>query len=325
MSDMLILDVAHGNCAIVHNAGAVAVIDAPVGSAVLDTLDQLGVTHIEHALISHSDADHLTGILALLTSDRVTIGHLYLNPDADKASAAWRDLIAAVRVASRNNETRTITSLSVSTPGVLAVGDISITVVSPSEALAISAVGGRSPDGKPNSANTLSAVIKVERNPDVGVLLAGDLDATGLKDVVASGAKLTASALVYPHHGGLPGAGKPTDFVQELLSLVAPVQVFVSNGRNKHANPRSEIVEAIINRGCSLACTQLAKACGDPVAGTHLEKWPAAGRDTRHSCAGTISLTLEAGGAVRDRAIEAAFRKFVANHVPRAMCARTKH
>ncbi|RVD62821.1 hypothetical protein [Mesorhizobium sp. M7A.F.Ca.ET.027.03.2.1] len=325
MSDVLILDVAHGNCAIVQNAGVVAVIDAPVGSAILDTLDQLSIAHVEHALISHSDADHLSGILALLTSSAVTVGNLYLNPDADKDSTAWRDLLAAVRVASRNNAMRTVPSLNVSVPGTLKVGDISLTVVSPSEALALSGVGGRSPDGKPNSANTLSAVIKVERTPDVGVLLSGDLDATGLDDVVASGAKLTASALVYPHHGGLPGSGKPAEFVQGLLKLVAPAQVYVSNGRNKHANPRAEVVEAILDHGCGLACTQLAKACGDSATATHLEKWPAAGRDAQHSCAGTISLTLGKAGAVRDPAIEAAFREFVTNHVPRAMCARTKH
>lgn len=322
---MLLLDVAHGNCAIVQNGGDVAVIDAPVGSTILDTLEQLGVSHVEHALISHSDADHLSGILALLTSTRVTVGNLYLNPDADKDSTAWRDLVAAVRVASREKSTRTVTSLSVSAPGTLVVGDISLTVVSPSEALAISGVGGRSPDDRPTSANSLSAVIKVERAPDVGVLLAGDLDAVGLEDIIASGARLTASALVYPHHGGLPGKGKPTDFVRELLDLVSPKQVYVSNGRNKHANPRPEIVEAILDRGCGLACTQLAKACGDPVGATHLEKWPAAGRDARHSCAGTISLSLEEAGAVRDPGIEAGFKEFVANHVPRAMCVRTRH
>jgi len=322
---VIILDVAHGNCSIVQNSGMIAVIDAPVGSAMLDTLDQLGVAHVEHALISHSDADHLSGILALLTSSRVTVGNLYVNPDANKDSTAWRDLLAAVRVASRDKAMRTVPSLNASVPGTLTVGDISMSVVSPSEALALSGVGGRSLDSKPNSANTLSAVIKVERTPDVGVLLAGDLDATGLEDVVASGAKLSASALVYPHHGGLPGSGKPTEFVQGLLKLVSPSQVYVSNGRNKHANPRAEVVEAILNHGCGLACTQLAKACGDPVSAAHLEKWPAAGRNMQHSCAGTISLSLGESGAVRDPEFEAAFREFVANHVPGAMCARKKH
>jgi beta-lactamase superfamily II metal-dependent hydrolase len=303
----------------------VAVIDAPVGSAVIDTLEELGVTHVEHALISHSDADHLEGILALLTSKRITVRSLHLNPDAEKTSTAWRDLLAAVRVASLGGTFRTYTSLTVSTPGAVSVGDIKMTVVSPSEALALSAVGGRSPDDKANSANTLSAVIKVERAPDVGVLLAGDLDATGLQDVVASGANLTASVLVYPHHGGLPGSGNPDTFVQGLLDLVRPSQVYVSNGRNKHGNPRPEVVEAILDRGCGLACTQLAKACGDPVPNPPLERWPSAGREMHHSCAGTISLTLEAGGAVREPAIEAAFHAFVANHVPTAMCARTKN
>lgn len=325
MSDVLILDVGHGNCAIVHEGGTAAVIDAPIGATVIDTLEQLGVTHVEHALISHSDADHLEGILALLTSTRITVGSLYLNPDAEKTSSAWRNLLAAVRVASRNGDFHTYTALTVTAPGALAVGAIKMTVVAPSEALALSAVGGRSPDDKTNSANTLSAVIKVERQPDVGVLLAGDLDATGLQDAVASGANFRASALVYPHHGGLPGTGKAEAFTRNLLDFVAPDKVYVSNGRNKHANPRPEIVEAILDRGCGLACTQLAKLCGDPSPSDHLEKWPSAGRASFQSCAGTVSLTLQDKGAARDPESEIAFQNFITHKVAGAMCVRTKH
>jgi beta-lactamase superfamily II metal-dependent hydrolase len=324
MADVLILDVGHGNCTIVHDGGATAVVDAPIGVAVIETLEKLGVTHVDHALISHSDADHLEGVLALLTSDRISVGSLYLNPDSEKTSSAWRNLLAAVRVAKTKGAFKTYPSLTTATAP-LALGDLKMTVVSPSEALALSAVGGKSPDDKPNTANTLSAVIKVERTPDIGVLLAGDLDVTGLKDIVASSANLKASALVYPHHGGLPGADKAGEFTRELLELVGPDKVYVSNGRNKHANPRPEIVEAILDRGCGLACTQLAKACGDPSPASHLEDWPSAGRSAHHCCAGTVSLTLDENGAVRDADKESAFQAFVKDKVATAMCVRTKH
>lgn len=325
MSNVLLLDVGHGNCTIVQDAGAVAVIDCPAGSALLDTLEELGVTHVNFALISHADADHIEGILALLTSQRISVGGLYLNPDRDRTTVVWRDLIHAVFVAQRTGSFKTHTSLTMATPGALQIGGLTMTIVSPSAALALSAVKGLAPEGGTNTANTLSAVIKVERVPDAGVLLAGDLDSVGLEDIRSSGAKLKASALVYPHHGGLPGSAKAEEFSHALLELVKPAQVYVSNGRNKHGNPRPEVVEAILDHGCSLTCTQLAKACGEPASNAHLEKWPAAGRESLLSCAGTISLTLDATGAARDAERESSFREFVTTCVSTPMCVRAKH
>ena len=320
----MILDVGHGNCAIVRNAGAIAVIDSPTGSALLDTLEELGVSHVDHAVISHADADHIQGILALLTSDRITVGSLYVNPDRDRKTAAWRDLIFAVSVAARSNAFRTVPSLTTETPP-LQVGDVKMTIVSPSAALALSAVGGLASAGGINSANTLSAVIKVERYPDVGVLLAGDLDSVALTDIQTSGVRVAAAALVFPHHGGLPGGGSAKNFGNALLQLVGPTQVYVSNARNKHGNPRSEVVEAVLDRGCGLACTQLATACGEAVSADHLEPWPAAGRAAKHSCAGTVSLTLTETGPMRTVGSAEAFRTYVSTQVGAPMCARTKH
>ncbi|WP_347879907.1 ComEC/Rec2 family competence protein [Tianweitania aestuarii] len=321
---MIILDVGHGNCTIVRGAGCTAVIDSPAGSALLDTLDQLGITHVEHAFISHADADHIHGILALLTSTRITVGCLYLNPDRDRKSTVWKDLVAAVAVASRTGKFRTVPSLTVATPD-LVVGDLRLKIVSPSSALALSANGGVAPAGGTNTANSLSAVIKVERYPDVGVLLAGDLDVVALKDIQTTKINLEASALVFPHHGGLPGTNQAANFAAALLSLVQPDRVFVSNGRNKHGNPRADVVGAILDYGCGLACTQLATACGEARGTAHLEDWPASGKSTHHSCAGTISLTLTEHGALRDKKAEASFREFVSSQVASPMCARTKH
>lgn len=324
MSDLIILDVGHGNCTVINDGGVTAVIDAPTGSALLDTLDQMGVKHVEHAFISHADADHIQGILALLTSTRSTVGHLHVNPDRGRESVAWRDLIHAVAVAKRSGTFRPIPTLTAETAPIRA-GGITLQVVSPSAALALSATGGTSPQGRRNNANSLSAVIKVERFPKVGVLLAGDLDVVALKDIQDSGTDIAASALVYPHHGGLPGASKVGDFARGLLSLVQPSQVYISNGRTKHGNPREEVVSAIMDHGCGLACTQLAHSCGAPATTSHLEDLPASGRLDRHSCAGSISLTLTETGAVRDASAQVAFQSHLSSNVTSPMCSRTRH
>lgn len=324
MSDVFLLDVGHGNCTIVHDEGAVAVIDAPAGSALLETLEGLGVIHVDYVIVSHADADHIEGILALLTSDQITVGRLLLNPDRDRTSTVWTDLKQAVAVAKRAETFRTTPSLTTDTEA-LSVGRIKMTVVAPSEALALAAPKGLSPGGRVTTANTLSAVIKIERYADCGVLLAGDLDGTGLEDLKTSGVNARASALVFPHHGGLPGSTNPKTFGQALLELVQPSYVYVSNGRNKHSNPRAEIVESILDHGCSLTCTQLAQACGEPSSMEHLESWPAAGRNEGHSCGGTISLTLREDGVVRDAVWETSFRSYVATQVATPMCIRTKH
>lgn len=322
MSDVLVLDVGHGNCAIVRDADAVAVIDAPIGAQLIETLDSLGITHVESACVSHSDADHLQGILALLTSSRITVGVLYVNADADKTSNAWQDLLAAVEVATRRSTFKPYTSLTASTPGTIAVGDIALRIVSPSPALGLSGVGGKFGGGPPNSANTLSAAIMVERTPGKGLLLASDMDESGLRTAIESCADLNASVLVYPHHGGLPGSGKVQEFVQALMEAVAPTQVLISNGRNRFSNPRKEVVDSLLEAGCRLSCTQLAKACGDPADNSHLEAWPAAGRDQKISCAGSMAFELRDTGAVRPVESDAAFEAFIGGKVATPMCRR---
>ncbi len=43
MTSVVLLDVGHGNCAIVRSGDATAVVDCPTGSILLDTLIDLGV------------------------------------------------------------------------------------------------------------------------------------------------------------------------------------------------------------------------------------------------------------------------------------------
>lgn len=318
MTSLYVLDVGHGNCAIIQNGSGVAVVDAPTKSQLLDTLRDMNVKRVDAAFISHSDKDHLAGIVGLLSSSEFTVGTVYLNPDSGKTSSVWFDLLAAVHVAERKG-TVVHTSLTSALPGSVVLGEATINIVAPSASLALRGVGGVFKDGRQVTANSMSAVLRVETSLGEGVLLAGDMDEIGLDDAVNNAANLRARVLVFPHHGGAPN-GDVAKFVDKLLTASATEAVVFSNGRNRYDLPQREIVEAVGQRGCSIACTQLSQRCSDVVlGGGHLEKLRAKGRGRGQSCAGSISFALT-GGAKRSVEAGSAFRTFVETTVPTAMC-----
>lgn len=325
MSEFVVLDVGHGNCAIVRDQGSVAIIDAPTRSLLLDTLDDLGIDTVHTAFISHSDKDHISGILALLTSDRIKVEQIFVNPDAAKKTKAWRDFLAAVSIATRKGACAVRTGLSSSQPGSVDVGGVRIDVVAPSPALALAGVGGRTKDGQTITANSLSAVLKVSEKGAAGALLAGDLDHIGLEDAIDQGADLSASVLVFPHHGGLPG-GDAAAFAGRLLRAVAPATVMFSNGRGRHDNPKPDIVGSATSAGCSVACTQLSARCSAlPIEDgrTDLEDLRADGRPRGGSCAGSMTISL-AEGAHRPTEAAARHAAFISSRVASPLCRRAE-
>jgi len=321
LSEFVILDVGHGNCALLRDGGVVAVVDAPTRGLLLDTLDDLKIDTVHSAFISHADKDHIAGILSLLTSDRIKVEQIFVNPDAQKNSKIWRDFRAAVSVAHRKGECVVRTSLSATEPGTVSVGDVCIAIVAPSPSLALAGVGGRTEDGRTITANSLSAVLKISEGDAPAALLAGDLDEIGLDDAITHEVDLSASLLVFPHHGGLPG-GDPGAFAAKLFDKVRPASVIFSNGRNRHDNPRQEIVEATLTAGCSVACTQLSERCSArAIEGerAHLEPFRASGRIPGESCAGSMSIELR-NGARRLPAAIALHTAFITADVPTPMC-----
>ena len=70
-SELIILDVGHGNCSVVKHGTQAIIIDAPGKPIVARVLDELGITSIHALLISHADSDHLSGAIPiLLNTDR---------------------------------------------------------------------------------------------------------------------------------------------------------------------------------------------------------------------------------------------------------------
>lgn len=259
-----IIDVGHGNSTVVRDNDISVIIDSAPGGALLSYLGERAITSVDLFVLSHSDYDHIGGLIAVLNSE-IRVGKVLLNSDGTKDSETWRDLLFALDDAQRLGTIEFevgITEGELAVPGLVAC---SLDVISPSRALAGLGAGGRSRCGRTITSNTISAVIRVKQGEKGVALLAGDMDSIALSELEHHDLEMTADLLVYPHHGGLPGEGDVETFVSRLCRKVRPKAVAFSNGRGRYDNPRPDVIDAVRrNIGSAyICCTQLSERCAE--------------------------------------------------------------
>lgn len=320
MTDLAILDVGHGNCAVLQDGPRALLVDCGPGAAILSHLDQQRVEVIEEALISHTDADHLRGLQRILDEDRFQLGRVRINSDAAQVSELWSSLAFSLDDRRRSGDLE-LTSELVEGAAIPFAEDCHIRVLAPRSALAMRGPGANDDQGRRISGNTISAVISLEVQGQ-RVLLPGDLDDVGLDHLLMSGQDLRSDILVFPHHGGNVRANatvrQNTAFAERLLSAVSPSLVLFSFGRSKHRNPRPEVVDAARSSGeCQIMCTQMSLHCSsaETFDGDHLADVFASGRRHKHCCAGSISIT--ATGMMPSPQVH---RGFVVRSASNALC-----
>ncbi len=257
---LFVLDVGHGNAAVLHDEGGTVVFDTGRGAHVARHLAEMKVKCIQAMLLSHADADHIGGAVTLLMNQALKIDEVMLNADASKGSAVFEQLCLALVEANERAGTRIDGRLATSTR--LKRKGASIEILHPPDAAVLSGVGGRSKSGQRHTSNSLSAAIRVSHSVASSVLLAGDIEFDCLDGWKERAVSPTASVLIFPHHGGLPGTIDEKEaalFGFELTRMVAPEVVIFSNHRTKFDNPREVVLAGIskVNPHTRFACTQL--------------------------------------------------------------------
>lgn len=293
---LTVLDVGHGNCAVLEHGGHVGVFDAGSRGCLARFLGQRGIRRIDTLILSHADADHIGGAVSLLNERHIAVGKVRTNPDALKESNLWDALsfMLEERSLDPNEPLDDAVGIQRSNTAAYDVGDVHVEIVAPSSYLARKAVGGRDSEGRKISANSLSVVVRLHHNGRPMVLLPGDMDEVSLDDMKRLNADLHAQVLVFPHHGGR-GRGNVNMFTERLLLAVQPHLIVFSNGRGIHHTPRPEIIETIrrIVPQARVACTQLSEHCApelSPRRATHLSVIHARGKEEGRCCAGSLEL-----------------------------------
>lgn len=294
---LAILDVGHGNSAVLIDTAGVAVIDSGPGTALLEFLEQQRITCVDLVLISHADEDHIGALAQLLGCGRFRVGWVALNSDATKGSAAWDDLLYELDKAHSAGGTRFDVSLVQTAGHVFDQGRVHIEVLGPSRYLAGKGPGATDREGRRIATNSISAAIRLSLDSEPLALFLGDMDQVGLDDLLARCPNTRSRLLLFPHHGGRPGTAGTQDFVGRLLNAVRPSTIVFSIGRGMHATPNPDVMAAIrqVLPDAAILCTQLSEHCAEalpPEEGRHLADAFARGREKRICCAGTVLLRL---------------------------------
>jgi beta-lactamase superfamily II metal-dependent hydrolase len=294
---LIILDVAHGNCAILQDVEGTVIIDCAYGDTLIETLRHLNISHVDRIIISHADEDHIKGFIDLLSDESITVGYIHINPDGSKKTRTWTNLRRLIEDSKRRNNTIR-DFIHADMTSYLDIGQIRIEVLAPSMDL-VGQAGGLDLTQKTLNSNSVSAVIRLVYKSRGVALLAGDIDDTGLDNLISDNPNIAADVLVFPHHGGnASAAGRGNqEFTKRLCEQVNPMLILFSNGRTKHHNPRKEIIETVLDTlpDVHILCTQLAKHCSSeilPITPTHLNVLPSKGREANHCCGGTVVIYL---------------------------------
>lgn len=324
MGTFSVLDVGHGNCAVLEEDGRAIIVDAALRNTLLDFLEAKGIKQIEAILVSHSDEDHLGGVPSVLLAPGIDVKAVYYNPDSRKATEAWDAFLSACKDARKNKNTQVHTQLTTTVTRTLALGGVTIEVLFPLPEIAGSGVGAVAVTGDAMTGNSMSAVIRMAKDDKGLALLFGDADVAALEGCEAEGAALGADVLVFPHHGGRTTIGNAGDFAARLVAAVQPNMVVFSIGRGAHSTPRPEVVAAIrkVVPKARIACTQLSEHCAAQLPGqepTHLSPVPARGKPTKACCGGSIVVELGTNG-LQLVPIHKNHSDFIEANAPTALC-----
>lgn len=276
------VDVGQGDCtvAVDEDTGEGLLIDCRGGHSqhAVDELDDLGLTELRHAIVSHTQLDHFGGVLDTLEqlADRFT-GTLHFNQDSlmavpvvgDARKVAGQQLRALINRASEFGD-RVKRAEDAAPPG--AVGSLSWKLMAPSYADVLAAIANADP-------NLASGIVLLTVGSNA-VVIGGDAQLATWERIAQDVPK--AAVVRWPHHGGAIDADPEAH--ARLRELLQPAKVIVSVGaRNKYGHPTKGFFEALGGRPGRLFCTQATPACvsGDGAGGV---------------CAGSIRIRVGAAG-----------------------------
>ena len=234
------LDVGQGECLVVeapsgHNlmidCGSTSV--SSVGKyRVLPYLKVRGITTLDAVLITHTDSDHISGLLELLTT-------------GEREGIEIRELILADTMLEDEMTEELITAAT--KEGVL------VSKMKKGDEIKLEELQLRclhpTPDYITESKNDTSLVLSLSYQ-EFDLLLTGDVEAPGEHELLTEGLK-EYEVLKVAHHGSKNSS------TQELLSMVSPEIGLISSGKNnRYGHPHPELLDRLREYGTLSYCTK---------------------------------------------------------------------
>lgn len=232
---LTMLDVGQGDAALIQDGtGANVLVDGgPDGRTVLDKLEERGVSRLDLVVLTHPHSDHLAGLVDVVRS--IPVGRILDSGITDGHNEDYREFRMAAmskgvaRTVAREGQ---VIQVSRSTR---------LEVLHPVET-----AGGKPESAGYDNLNDCSIVIMAGIG-GARVLLAGDIEAEGQRDMLGLHPDLSCDVLKVPHHGDARA------MTRELVGARGPSLALVSVGRdNNFGHPSERCLELAQEYGARL-------------------------------------------------------------------------
>lgn len=173
---------------------------------------------LDVVILTHPDADHLTGLVPVL--ERYRVGQVFdaAPPSHTSTYTRWQDLLTEKAIPVLDSRAGTQVALG---------GDVTLTVLHPGQKL----ITGTEADSNNNSVVTRLVM------GQVSMLLPGDIEAEAERELIRCGQPLHSAVLKIPHHGA------DTSSTTAFLEAVNPQLVVISVGQdNRFGHPAPEVL-----------------------------------------------------------------------------------
>ena len=212
------LDVGQGDAALLRSAGATMLIDGGPRDHednLLADLEELGVDHLDYMVATHPHEDHIGGLPGVM--ERIAVEECWMPEDAADTWTYTHFLEAL--------ETHDV-AVAVPQPGdTISFGSCTVTVLAP--------LSGA------EEHNNNSLVLRVVCG-ETAFLFTGDMEDAEERELLGSGADLSADVLKVAHHGSRYTTG------MEFLRAVSPEVAVISCGAgNEYGHPHSALLQRL--------------------------------------------------------------------------------
>ena len=223
-------DVGQGDSIFIDTNGKDVLIDGGrrgAGETVMDYLTDLGVSHLDIVVATHPDADHIGGLITILSSSITVDIVLYNNQTSD--TKTYQEFMSLAE-----------DKIVVAERGRVYVLDynVNFTVLNPTQPLEFS------------DENSNSIVLKLQAG-NVSFLFTGDATFETEESMMEAGLNLKSQVLKVAHHGSKYSTS--TEFIQ----AVNPIYAVISVGENPYGHPSPETIQRLLDANVTVYSTQV--------------------------------------------------------------------
>lgn len=230
------VDIGQGDSIFIQCNGKNMLVDSgPVEGEddLIKFLQSKNIKKLDYVLVTHQHADHIGGMPEVLKNFDVDRFIMYELPEQMvPTSKAYKKLLQSLL-----DYNITVKAANDMVGESFMLGDAKITVLGPI-------------DGDTDNLNNLSVVTRVEYG-DTAFILSGDAEKEEEKDIIKSGAELSADVYKVGHHGS------KTSSTNKYLEAINPKYALISAGNdNSYNHPSEKTLEKLSEKGIEYYITK---------------------------------------------------------------------